>query len=264
MRELPEWSIYGINTLVHRGRPDRRADSTCSGTNGPALDESLPGFHRARSRAAGRPDGQSPCGDGTVVARAFAATGRTHARHLVAGPTLQRSFLAADDATITLLNDSNPALPEETGRDLRRLAATNPRALLIIAMGGTLRLDRLRIDPRGAFLDGNRIGEVSIIVEFHGQDEIEEIALAKWRAPKRFWQYLLGWPGLVGFTGGVVVAAHACETRRPCTVSDRAVATSGAVGAFASAFAARHMARRTPDGIVYRRQIDVLKELREP
>ena len=183
---------------------------------------------------------------------------------LSAGPTFKRSFLAADNATITLLNDSNPALPEETGRDLRRLAATNPRALLIIAMGGTLRLDRLRIDPRGAFLDGNRIGEVSIIVEFHGQDEIEEIALAEWRAPKRFWQYLLGWPGLIGFTGGVVVAAHACETRRPCAVSDRAVATSGAVGAFASAFAARHMARRTPDGIVYRRQIDVLKELREP
>jgi hypothetical protein len=183
---------------------------------------------------------------------------------LSAGPTLQRSFLAADDATITLLNDSNPALPEETGRDLRRLAATRPRSLLIIAMGGTLRLDRLRIDPRGAFLDGNRIGDVSIIVEFHSRDEIVEIALAEWRAPKRFWQYLLGWPGVVGLTGGVVAAAHGCETRRPCTVSDRAVAISGAVGAFASAFAARHMDRRTPDGIVYRRQSDAGTELREP
>jgi hypothetical protein len=172
---------------------------------------------------------------------------------LSAGPTLQRSFLAADDATITLLNDSNPALPEETGRDLRRLAATRPRSLLIIPMGGTLRLDRLRIDPRGAFLDGNRIGDVSIIVELHSQDEIVEIALAEWSAPKRFWQYLLGWPGLVGFTGGVASAAYACETRRPCTVSDRAVVISGTVGAVAAAFAARHMDRRTRDGIVYRR-----------
>jgi hypothetical protein len=137
---------------------------------------------------------------------------------LSAGPTLQRSFLAADDATITLLNDSNPALPEETGHDLRRLAATRARSLLIIPMGGTLRLDRLRIDPRGAFLDGNRIGDVSIIVEVHTQAEIVEIALAEWSAPKRFWQYLLGWPGVVGLTGGSLVQPMRAKRggRAPC------------------------------------------------
>src|SRR5262245_50035737 len=175
---------------------------------------------------------------------------------LSGGPTLERSFLAADDATITVLNDSDPVLPEETVRALRRLAATNPRALLVIAKGGKLRLDRLRIEPGGAFLDDRRFADVSSIVELHSQDEVAAIALAEWRAPKRFWRYLLGWPGAIGLGVGVGATAHACETRTPCSVSDRALAISGAAGAFAMALAARHEDRRTPDGIVYRRQHD--------
>ena len=177
---------------------------------------------------------------------------------------LRRSFLAADDTAITVLNDPNPMLPEDARRSLRRLAAADPRALLIVAKGGTIRLDRLRIDPRGAFLDGSRIADVSSIVELHSQDEVEKIVLAERRAPKRFWQYLLAWPGLIGLSAGVGVSAHACETRTPCSVSDRALAINGAAGALVMAYAARHEDRRTPDGVVYRRQSDADKELREP
>ena len=127
---------------------------------------------------------------------------------LSAGPTLRRLFLAADDTAITVLNDSNPMLPEDARRSLRRLAAADPRALLIVAKGGTIRLDRLRIDRRGAFLDGSRIADVSSIVELYSQDGVEKIVLAEWRAPKRLWQYLLGWPGLIGLSVGVGVSAQ--------------------------------------------------------
>lgn len=166
---------------------------------------------------------------------------------------LLRSFLAADDTTLTVLNDANPMLPEQAVRDLRRLAATDPRSLLILTRGGTLRLDRLRIDSQGVFLDDTRIADVSSIVELHSRDEVSEIVLADRRAPKRFWRHLLGWPGLIGVGVGVGLSAHACETRKPCAVSDRTVALSGAAGAFGMAFAARLDDRRTPDGIVYRR-----------
>lgn len=171
---------------------------------------------------------------------------------LLEGPALPRLFLAADEDTVTVLNDSNPVIPEETRRELRGMAATSSRTLATIPKGNRLRVNRFRLDASGAYLGDCRIANASSIVEIHRRDDVREIALAQWNPSKPLWRYLLGWPGALGFSAGAL-AGHICAETRGCSVSNRTLVIIGAGGSLAAAILAREIDKDAPDGTVYRR-----------
>jgi len=87
-----------------------------------------------------------------------------------------RYFVAADDAAVTLLDVSDPALPPGVAKLLRRTAAKHPDRLAQLQSSGqtTLFLDRqMSVSPSGLFVGATKIGALTQFVERIARADVE-------------------------------------------------------------------------------------------
>jgi DNA-binding NarL/FixJ family response regulator len=82
-----------------------------------------------------------------------------------AAATVTRTFVAADDRTLTVLNLNMPALSEASKRQLLDLTRASPLALVDAAGGSPKLFEAFRFGPDGVFLRGQKVAELGEIVE---------------------------------------------------------------------------------------------------
>jgi hypothetical protein len=82
-----------------------------------------------------------------------------------AAATVTRTFVAADDTTLTVLNLSKPGLSETSRRQLLALARAKPLALAGAADGSAKVFEAFRLAPDGVFLHDVKVAEPGELIE---------------------------------------------------------------------------------------------------
>jgi hypothetical protein len=87
-----------------------------------------------------------------------------------------RRFVSADDAAVTVLNLTDPSLPEAAARVLRDMASQRPESFAAMRnSGATFGQGDVRIGGGGLFVDGRRITAFESVVERVARNDVGEI-----------------------------------------------------------------------------------------
>ena len=79
--------------------------------------------------------------------------------------TVTRTFVAADETTLTLLNLSRPGLSETSKRQLLELTRASPLALVEAAAGSPKLFEAFRFGPDGVFVHDVKVAEPGELIE---------------------------------------------------------------------------------------------------
>lgn len=126
------------------------------------------------------------------------------------GQPVDRYVLSADQSRITLLNVTDPALPDRVADSLRKIASEHPEYFDQAARSGTLLFDKVRMSSAGIFLDNAKVAELQRVVEIIAAAEVDEITML--RKGRGFWGHLGPIGGyFVGALAGGFVGGAACQ-----------------------------------------------------
>ena len=151
----------------------------------------------AQGQGAGTPDHAAGSNWQSVVAIKATTTIRLIA---VGDAQVEREFVSANDAGMTVLNLSLPALPGRVKRVVKDTATKNPErfepAHLPLEVG-----DDFRMSPDGVFLSGRRVAATEDVVIRIPRDRVVEVSRKKMSAfEARVWTNGAGW--LLGLVAG--------------------------------------------------------------
>ena len=105
------------------------------------------------------------------------------------------SFVAADDAALTVLDLDVPGLTADVKRQLAAIAKANPQALADAAHGGPKAIDAFRFGDDGVFLRDARIAARAELIRRIPVDDVFTVTIA----PRRH--------GIRGIPAGAIVLA---------------------------------------------------------
>jgi hypothetical protein len=163
-----------------------------------------------------------------------------------------RTFVAADEGGVVLVNLNAPGLPSEVSRRMQDLAERAPHLLINAARGATLVNDRVEIRRDGVFFEGRRVSSLSGVIETRARDEIDEIAV--YRRGAGFWGHLGPLGGyFAGALAGGYGASLICQSVRGAQECDTGAFLAGMLtgGVFGASYGF-HAGRRVQRDIVYR------------
>ncbi len=126
---------------------------------------------------------------------------------LKGGRSVNRDFVAADEAELVALQLTDPTLPSQVRGALRRLMLNQPSDLFKVSRGERLVVGRVRLGPEGVFLDGQRVGALEQVVERTARGSIAEIVRVHRATARGF-----GLGALAGVGLGLAVTFGACGT----------------------------------------------------
>jgi hypothetical protein len=163
-----------------------------------------------------------------------------------------RIFIAADDASVVLLNTGVPGLPASAGRRLQDLAERAPQLLAGTTRGGTVVDERLRLSADGVFVDDRRVSSLAAVIEVRSRDDIDELAV--YRRAGGFWGHLGPLGGyFVGALAGGYGAGLICQAARGKQGCDTGAFLTGMLaGGVAGASYGYHSGRRINRYTLYR------------
>lgn len=169
------------------------------------------------------------------------------------GQPVDRYFLSADQSRITLLNVTDPALPDRVAESLRTIASEHSEYFDQAARSGTFLFDKVRMSSAGIFLGNAKVAEFQRVVEIVAAAEVDEITTL--RKGRGFWGHLGPIGGyFVGAITGGLVAGLACQPaagRNDCDTGAFLVGmTAGGVAGGLYGFSA---ANRETEDFIYRR-----------
>jgi hypothetical protein len=148
-------------------------------------------------------------------------------------PSAWRYFVAADEASITVLDVTDGRIPNDVRRVLVDTAWERPERFVLARGGGTSLLDRrldLRLGPAGVMLKGRGIIGLDEIVGQIARPEVAKI-VTKERAVARGigWGALAG--GLLGLGLRTAMCRNGCETLGDALILPFATGVGIGVGA---------------------------------
>jgi len=201
---------------------------------GPRFDGSAEGWQRLHKLAVGS--------DITLTRKSSAA--------------VSRLLLSIDDAGITALNVTDPAIPPVALRALRRIASQHADYFAMAAKGGTISIDGMRLTSSGLVIKGVTVADLRRIVETTARDDVVEISVP--RNGRGFWGHLGLLGGyFVGFMAGGIAAGTVCQALDGTDRCDTgAFLGGGLAGGVAGATYGFIAERRTSDQVVYRALAD--------
>jgi hypothetical protein len=154
-----------------------------------------------------------------------------------------RYILAADEASVTMLNLASSMLPAAATEALRNLASSNPAHLTAAEDGGGFLLERdVRLQALGVFVGSQRVADINTIIERIKKSDVAEIKIERLKG-----RPVIG--ALIGLAGGIALGAWRtnnvqCPERNfsNCLITDTALVPllSAAGGAAVGASVGRH------------------------
>jgi hypothetical protein len=111
-----------------------------------------------------------------------------------------RYVVQVTDADLTVLNLSHPTLPEDAAKQLRRIAAKNPSALLRVRQNAVLDEGEMRLGPYGLFYAGQKVVDTASLVVTIPRADVLSVS--------RFVSRGSGWGALAGGAAGFLLGTH--------------------------------------------------------
>lgn len=161
-----------------------------------------------------------------------------------------RTLISADEAGITVLNLTDPVLPESAARVLRETALQHPEYFANAMRGDTFLLDGVRMTATGLYLGDRRIADLQQFIQRHATSEIAQIRVVN--KGRGFWGrlgpiggYFIG--GMAGgYAGGVICRGTG---HRDCDTGP--FLTGMLIGGVTGGIYGFSAARREVDDVIY-------------
>ena len=169
-------------------------------------------------------------------------------RVTTATASVTRTFVAADERSLTLLNLGAPGLSHETRWQLFEVARSNPETIVRAAGERSLQADALRIGPDGVFIHDVKIAERRDVIL---QLPIDEVLMVT-TAPQRHGSAVAAVLGMLGGFGvaGLLAGAIGRDCGNHCAGETFAML---AVLPIAAATGAWYGTSRMIEDVIYRR-----------
>jgi hypothetical protein len=156
-------------------------------------------------------------------------------------PAGSRYFVRADEAGVTVLNLTDPALPGAATRVLRRMASQRPENFAAMQESRTFEEDTVRVGRSGVFVSDRKVADFERVVETLSRNDVTEISGPVVARGSVSGAILGGW---LGFGVGVVPALGGA------TPGLAWLLLLGSVTA--GAFLGSHWSSHLTEGVIYR------------